>query len=553
MTKNKIDEAAELLFITLNNIPFAVITTTIDGTITSFNKEAEKMLGYAASELVGLHTPEILHDLFEVTQQAEKLSEELGIDIKPGFETFIIKTKYDLANEFEATYIAKDGQRIAVLLSVSALRDRHGTLIGYVGVAKDISKEKETHRQLLHSQQLLNEAQQIAKIGSWNLDLVKNHLQWSDEIFRIFEIDPNKFEASYEGFLNTIHPDDVKAVQNAFLKSLEEKTPYSITHRLIMSDGRVKYVEENGKTKYDKNDAPLFSQGTVQDVTESVRIDKKLKDYVALIDESVVTSSTDLEGNFTSVSEAFCRISKYSESELLGINHRTIRHPDMPKELYSQLWASLIRNKSWEGEIKNMAKDGSTFWVYVVISPIWNDMGEKIGYTAVHHDITDKKHAEFLSITDPLTGLSNRLKLDDVFLYELAQIKRYPAPLSILLLDVDDFKKVNDTYGHQIGDQVLQDIANILRSIGRTSDTIGRWGGEEFLIILPKTDLDGAKILAEKIRFAIESHSFAIAGSQTSSFGVAKLGTAENQDSLIERADSALYRAKSEGKNRVIG
>ncbi len=225
----------------------------------------------------------------------------------------------------------------------------------------------------------------------------------------------------------------------------------------------------------------------------------------------------------------------------------------MPAEIYKELWNTLIHNQTWQGEIKNKAKDGSIYLVYAVISPDYDDNGRKRGYTAIRQNITSKKRAEELAITDRLTGLYNRLKLDEVLNYEIAQTSRYDTPLSIIIIDIDHFKNVNDTYGHQTGDIVLKEVAQILRSCSRTSDTSGRWGGEEFLIILPNTNLTGALEAAEKIRTSIENYPFSVVGKKTASFGVAEFLVEENEDSFIERADQALYRAKSGGRNQVVG
>ncbi|HEX5710070.1 MAG TPA: diguanylate cyclase [Sulfuricurvum sp.] len=551
MKVSEVDDS--LLAIILQNIPFSVTTTTPEGLITKFSREAENLTGYKASEMIGKQTPAIFHYAPEIAKRTLQFSNELGIPIEPGFDTFTIRSQYNLPNEFEWTYVRKDGKHVPVSLSISALRDNEGIITGYVGIAKDLSKIKENQQKLIRSKQLLDEAQHLSAIGSWSLDIVENKLEWSDEIFRIFEIDQSQFEPSYEGFLNAIHPEDVEIVQKAFSDSVANKTQYAITHRLLMSDGRVKYVTERGKTTYNEDGIPLLSQGTVQDVTESRRVEKQLNDYIALIDESVITSSTDLKGNIIYVSNAFCRISKYDKSELIGKNHRIIRHPDMPAEIYRELWTTITHNQTWQGEIKNKAKDGSIYWVYAVISPDFDDNGNKRGYTAIRQNITDKKRAEELAITDRLTGLYNRLKLDEVLEYETIKSKRYGTALSLIIIDIDHFKNVNDTYGHQVGDMVLKEVANTLLSCKRESDTIGRWGGEEFLIVLPNTNLAGAMITAEKIRTAIENHPFSVVGNKTASFGVSEFLVEENEDSFIERADQALYRAKSGGRNQVVG
>ncbi|KIM00361.1 hypothetical protein CCC_01516 [Paramagnetospirillum magnetotacticum MS-1] len=158
---------------------------------------------------------------------------------------------------------------------------------------------------------------------------------------------------------------------------------------------------------------------------------------------------------------------------------------------------------------------------------------------------------EKVSITDALTGLFNRRRLDEAFAHELDRAQRYAEPVSLIISDVDHFKSINDVHGHQTGDEVLQSIADLLRNGVRALDVVGRWGGEEFLIICPNTDLEGAVALAEKLRLTIATAVFTGTGACTASFGVAQYAESESFKDTVARADTALYRAKVEGRNRV--
>ncbi|MBU1002739.1 MAG: diguanylate cyclase [Proteobacteria bacterium] len=159
---------------------------------------------------------------------------------------------------------------------------------------------------------------------------------------------------------------------------------------------------------------------------------------------------------------------------------------------------------------------------------------------------------EEISNTDRLTGLFNRLKLDEVLTYEILQAQRYKKVFSILMLDLDRFKSVNDTHGHQIGDQVLVKTSELLKSNSRRTDTVGRWGGEEFLIILPETHSDKAIFIAEKIRQAFAASDFPVVGNVTCSIGVSTFHEQDSLESIIHRADTAMYCAKREGRNKVV-
>jgi diguanylate cyclase (GGDEF)-like protein len=159
---------------------------------------------------------------------------------------------------------------------------------------------------------------------------------------------------------------------------------------------------------------------------------------------------------------------------------------------------------------------------------------------------------ERLAATDQLTGLANRRKLDELLVYEAARANRHRHPLSIAIADVDHFKAVNDTHGHQAGDVVLIAVGHLLRAAIRETDTAGRWGGEEFLIVSPQVGLDGALQMAERLRERIAHATLPAVGSKTCSFGVAELRPGETIEEMVRRADAALYRAKRSGRNRVV-
>lgn len=317
-------------------------------------------------------------------------------------------------------------------------------------------------------------------------------------------------------------------------------------------DGTLLWVQTNAQPIFSDNLDKITSVlVTFSDITAYRKSKHELEKYLQIIDTHVITSSTDLKGIITEVSAAFCKISGYTKEELIGKSHNIMRHSDMPLSLYKELWSTLKKGISWYGEMKNRRKDGSAYWMETIVEPRYNEEYSLVGYTAIRHDITDKKRVEELSITDRLTGLYNRLKLDELFAQYISIAKRHQTPLSIILLDIDNFKFVNDTYGHQVGDSLLQAIAKLLKANVRLEDAVGRWGGEEFLILLPSSNLEAAHLLAKKLRGLIEAEDFAYVGSRTASFGVATYHLNDDETSMVARADTCLYLAKENGRNRV--
>ncbi len=287
-------------------------------------------------------------------------------------------------------------------------------------------------------------------------------------------------------------------------------------------------------------------------------VEAKLQDYIKIVNDNVIISSTDRRGIIQSVSEAFCKISGYSKEELIGKSHNIVRHPDMTKEFYKDMWQKLQSGFPWSGEIKNRRKNGTAYWVSSIIHPNFED-GELIGYTAIREDITDKKKIEYLSITDDLTLLYNRRYFNTRVEEELNRAKREKHHLSFLMLDVDYFKKYNDTYGHHAGDQALQAVAKVLRKYTkRPSDFAFRLGGEEFGVLCSFEDEKHSLELANFIRCAVEELRIEHKNSEASKYLTISIGVVsrsfdklESSVHLYKDADESLYKAKEQGRNCI--
>jgi len=294
-----------------------------------------------------------------------------------------------------------------------------------------------------------------------------------------------------------------------------------------------------------------------------------LMNYKKAVDYRTIISKTDKRGIITYVNDAFCKISGYSEEELLNKNHNIVRHTDMSPEAFKEMWQLLKQGKTWEGRIKNRKKDGSFYWVDATVSAIFDNKNEIIGYIAMRHDITDivllneelikvQNKLKEQTIRDPLTNLYNRRYLQDIAQDLINIAKRDKTPLSIIILDIDKFKNINDSYGHAIGDDVIVLLSLILKKQTRLSDVVARIGGEEFIILLPNTNIDGALTIANLLRETVENESVEVDGGKninfTISLGVDSIdsNSDKNIDGPMQRADRALYSAKDSGRNTVV-
>lgn len=290
------------------------------------------------------------------------------------------------------------------------------------------------------------------------------------------------------------------------------------------------------------------------------KINETLQSYIKIVDENVLTSSTDLEGNITYVSRAFCKISGYSQEELLGRKHSIVKHEDTDKRIYDMLWKKISSGKVWKGELKNKNKHGEGYWVDATISPIFDSHHHIIGYTAIRHDITDKKIIEEISITDGLTNIYNRRHFNTVFPKYLNSLKRNKGLFSFLLMDIDYFKQYNDIYGHQKGDEALQLIASTLKGkMHRADDYCFRLGGEEFGLLFKSRNRENMLTFVEGIRKSIEALKMEHSGNEVSKYVTVSIGLYSvcadehhHVDDIFKDADDLLYKAKRNGRNQTM-
>jgi len=203
----------------------------------------------------------------------------------------------------------------------------------------------------------------------------------------------------------------------------------------------------------------------------------------------------------------------------------------------------------------NRHPDGSRRYIEWRITAMGVRHNDAITLVLTQRDVTDQVEKETqlerLAKTDMLTGLVNRSHFDTVLKSEFNRQHRYSRPLSLIMLDLDYFKNINDNYGHDVGDQVLIELAHLLKRNLRKADCCARWGGEEFMLLAPETSLEQAVRLADKIRAAISHTAFPIKGSVTASFGVVEVNPKESIKSVMKRADDALYLAKDKGRDQV--
>jgi len=411
---------------------------------------------------------------------------------------------------------------------------------------------------LRSSESRLNEAQRIAKLGGWELDMQTEMLSWSEEVYRIFELDPTDFVPSLESFLEHVYPQDRGEMLTTFLESIEKRETYSLTHRLLMSDGRIKYVRENAIPYFDAQGNPTRCVGTVQDVTDDVLKEQRLQQAATVFNSTVEgVIITDEDANITDVNEAFTSITGYAREEVIGKTSSILASGRHDREFYQQMWHSLLNAGSWSGEIWNRRRDGMLYPELLTISAVRNEQQRLSGYVGVFTDISRLKEVEqrleHLAHHDALTGIPNRLLLSDRLEQSIRHASRHNRGFALVFVDLDRFKMINDSLGHQAGDELLKQLADRLVKTVRNEDTVGRISGDEFVLILEDTQTrEDATAVANKIMQCFYQ-PFRIADKDvrvTSSMGLTLYPQdGEEGDVLLRNADAAMYRAKDEGRN----
>lgn len=307
-----------------------------------------------------------------------------------------------------------------------------------------------------------------------------------------------------------------------------------------------------------------------------------LEQYKKVVDAANPVLKTGPRGDIEFVNDAFCLITGYSRRELIGRPVTEFLEPELASNTIKEILREVRRRNSWKGLIRTVSKRGEELYLDAAVVPVRENPRRVREYIALCHDITDfirskqaleteKEKFKLLSITDALTGIYNRQEFNSAFRQEAERVNRYGEAVSLIIFDIDFFKKVNDEWGHQTGDKILVSITQIVRRRIRKIDVFARIGGEEFAILMPYTVLDRAGVVAEKLRRIIEMMTSSdeynreiftknypgepapeMHHTVTCSFGVAQMRQNEPMEEFFKRTDDALYEAKRRGRNLVI-
>jgi len=464
----------------------------------------------------------------------------------------------EVAHEEQET-LGNDGNKGWVDNRKYPIQDEQGNIIGLFGVARDITKNKLVELALKEKEERLSLALSSNGIGVWDLNLLTSELIWDDSMFKVFDVKREDFSGAYEAWEQTLHPDDLLQARQEIQDGISGKKAFDTDFRILGSNGDIRHIKALAKVFHDEDGKPVRMLGTNMDITAQKHAEEKLQLSSRVFNDTHEgITITNAENEIIDINPAFCDISGYSRDEVIGKNPRLLSSGKQSPEFYQSMWQQINDSGHWQGEVWNRRKDGELYAELQSISTLLNDNGEVINYIGVFIDIThSKQQQEKLSKMahyDILTGLPNRALFTDRFHQAIAHSKRSEHQLAICFLDLDNFKPVNDNYGHEAGDQLLIEVAQRITDSIREEDTVSRQGGDEFALLLNDIESYGqCENTLERILHAL-AQPYLIDNTPhkiTASIGVTLYpNDNEDIDTLIRHADNAMYQAKQSGKHR---
>lgn len=375
--------------------------------------------------------------------------------------------------------------------------------------------------------------------------------------FDVFGYTPAAFYENRLSYRELVHPQDLDQLESKVDQAAVTAQMYiSDQIRLKKANQHYAWVDIRITFERDAQGQVTHLLGKMVDVTTQVEDRQRLEIFARVVEQTGdLVKITDREGRLVFVNQALQDKTGYTASEMLGKKPSLLKSELQDPEKAKQLWQTITAGEVYQNRIINRCKDGSTYYEETTISPVFNQHGAIEYYVSTGKDVSDQvvmqQQLNELAMKDALTHLYNRRHLSMVLEAEIKRADRYGSQFGVVMFDVDHFKEVNDTFGHDVGDEVLCLMAEAVSDDIRETDQLGRWGGEEFLLIALGLNQARTDLLAEKIRKLIAQTQFPVAGRVTVSIGATSYHPGEGEMMLLKRADQALYLAKKKGRNRV--
>ncbi|UJA19710.1 EAL domain-containing protein [Thermoleophilia bacterium SCSIO 60948] len=458
-----------------------------------------------------------------------------------------------------------------VKVSAEPITDDDGHPMGAVVALGDETKQRAKERQIASERHQLSEAQEIAGVGSWEWDIAGGAIVWSAQQYRNHFLEPAEGPFTVSLHMPTIHADDRPAIERLLAGLAESPRSFRDDYRTVSQYGDVHYLEIQGRADIGEDGSTLM-RGTTRDVTAEriaelerneaeERFRRAFEDSAAGM--ALVATAPGQEGRFIDANQAICQIADRTRAEICATDLWSLLHPDDIDRVRAAIDELIAgSSRTYGGEHRLIASGGRMHWIGLDISLV-TTAREGSGHAVVQiHDVTERKQFEgqlqYMADHDPLTGLYNRRRFEQELERQIAEAARYDTSGAVLVLDIDNFKYINDSLGHGTGDELLKRTSRSLRSRLRSSDVIARLGGDEFGVILPHATPQEARIVAaelvEVVRGQAHVDSGGVTRRATASIGVSLFGDRgdgppPSGDDLVVEADVAMYAAKEAGRD----
>ena len=521
------------------------------GRIVDCNSEACRALGYTREELLVLSVGDLATNLLTEDQRREQQGDTLWERVLKARPGQIVGSD---RNELRR----KDGSTFPVEVDVGAIDYRGRRMI--FASARDVTE-------LRKSEGRLSDAQRIARLGNWDYDLDRDEAYWSDEMYRIFGREVQSFTPNYRTFFRSVHPDDLSDLLLVIRKALYGGESISVDYRIVFPDGEVRDVHSQCETILDAEGRPKRLVGTVQDITERRQAERALREaeekYRTLVEQipaATYIDNVDAVNSPVYTSPQMEEILGYAPEEWQENPNlwTEILHPDDRERVLAEVRRTSETGDPFKIEYRMFSRDGRVVWVRDEAVLLQDEEGVPRYWQGVMFDITERKNLEerlsYHAFHDALTGIPNRMLFTNRLDHALAREDRREDSMALLFLDLDNFKAINDSLGHEAGDGLLVAVAGRLTSSVRPADTVARLGGDEFAILLENVAGDWeaavtASRLEDELRapFMVNGHEIFV----TASIGVVpRISYGNEAQELLRDADLAMYQAKENGRDR---
>ncbi len=422
---------------------------------------------------------------------------------------------------------------------------------------KLLKEKQQVEDELKKSEEKFRQLAETTEAIFWEYDLVNDRWDYvAPQVTRMLGYAPEEW-TNFQFWTDRLHETDREWVLRYCIKKRQTGKTHTFDYRFLKKDGGMVWLRDFVSVEME-GAHPIRMRGLMIDITDRKKTELDLQKLSLAVKQSPATVViTDLLGAIEYVNPKFTRITGYTLDEVRGLNPRILQSGNMPAEVYRSLWETISQGEEWHGELENKRKDGSLFWELASISPVRDQAGNITHFIGVKEDITERKRYEerlqYMATHDELTGLVNRTLLQDRLAQSMSCAHLSGRHVAILLLDIDRFKMINDSLGHDFGDKLLRAVAQRLLQVVRSGDLVARLGGDEFVVLLSEVEeASTAGLVAGKLLqklawpFTIDNREIIV----TASMGIC-LSSPENADgiTLIRNADIAMYRAKSAGNN----